>query len=164
MEDKQIVDNNKVDNKIDNNKNNKNETKSSDLEVSFKKVESQLKPLLEQDNALNNDNKKEEKPYQLNDSILPSTIDFIFKIIAKVRKREDIIPMLLLTESDKQLVNDGMKPLIERLLEKYHILAWQFEAILMVVAIFMPRIIIIIDNPPANSGVKTNKDGGIKNG
>ena len=70
--------------------------------------------------------------------------------------------MLLLTESDKQLVNDGMKPLIEKLLEKYHILAWQFEAILMVVAIFMPRIIIIIDNPPPSNGNK--KDGGIKNG
>ena len=161
MEDKQIVDNNKVDNKIDNNKNNKNETKSSDLEVSFKKIESQLKPLIDEDNN-NSDNKKEEKPYQLNESILPSTIDFVFKIIAKIRKREDIIPMLLLTESDKQLVNDGMKPLIERLLEKYHILAWQFEAILMVVAIFMPRIIIIIDNPPPSNGNK--KDGGIKNG
>ena len=160
MEDKEI-DNNKVDNKIDNNKNNKNETKSSDLEVSFKKIESQLKPMIDEDN--NNLDKKEEKPYQLNESILPSTIDFIFKIIAKIRKREDIIPMLLLTESDKQLVNDGMKPLIERLLEKYHILAWQFEAILMVVAIFMPRIIIIIDNPPPNGGNK-NKDGGIKNG
>lgn len=161
MEDKQIVDNNKVDNKIDNNKNNKNETKSSDLEVSFKKIESQLKPLIDEDNN-NSDNKKEEKPYQLNESILPSTIDFVFKIIAKIRKREDIIPMLLLTESDKQLVNDGMKPLIEKLLEKYHILAWQFEAILMVVAIFMPRIIIIIDNPPPSNGNK--KDGGIKNG
>lgn len=164
MEDKQI--DNKVDNNIekkDIKSKDKPETKSSDLEVSFKKIESQLKPLMDEDNN-NPDNKKEEKPYQLNDSILPSTIDFIFKIIAKVRKREDIIPMLLLTESDKQLVNDGMKPLIERLLEKYHILAWQFEAILMVVAIFMPRIIIIIDNPPPNSGNKNNKDGGIKNG
>ena len=160
MEDKSII-NNKENDKIDNNKN-KPETKSSDLEVSFKKIESQLKPLIEEDN--NNSDKKEEKPYQLNESILPSTIDFIFKIIAKIRKREDIIPMLLLTESDKQLVNDGMKPLIEKLLEKYHILAWQFEAILMVVAIFMPRIIIIIDNPPPNGGNKNNKEGGIKNG
>ena len=162
MEDKQI--DNKVDNNIekkDIKSKDKPETKSSDLEVSFKKIESQLKPLIEEDN--NNSDKKEEKPYQLNESILPSTIDFIFKIIAKIRKREDIIPMLLLTESDKQLVNDGMKPLIEKLLEKYHILAWQFEAILMVVAIFMPRIIIIIDNPPPNSGNK-NKDEGIKNG
>ena len=162
MEDKQI--DNKVDNNIekkDIKSKDKPETKSSDLEVSFKKIESQLKPMIDKDN--NNLDKKEEKPYQLNESILPSTIDFIFKIIAKIRKREDIIPMLLLTESDKQLVNDGMKPLIERLLEKYHILAWQFEAILMVVAIFMPRIIIIIDNPPPNSGNK-NKDGGIKNG
>ena len=164
MEDKQI--DNKVDNNIekkDIKSKDKPETKSSDLEVSFKKIESQLKPLIDEDNN-NQDNKKEEKPYQLNESILPSTIDFIFKIIAKIRKREDIIPMLLLTESDKQLVNDGMKPLIERLLEKYHILAWQFEAILMVVAIFMPRIIIIIDNPPPNGGNKNNKDGGIKNG
>ena len=163
MEDKQI--DNKMDNteKKDIKSKDKSETKSSDLEVSFKKIESQLKPLIDEDNN-NQDNKKEEKPYQLNESILPSTIDFIFKIIAKIRKREDIIPMLLLTESDKQLVNDGMKPLIERLLEKYHILAWQFEAILMVVAIFMPRIIIIIDNPPPNGGNKNNKDGGIKNG
>ena len=163
MEDKQI--DNKVDNNIekkDIKSKDKPETKSSDLEVSFKKIESQLKPMIDEDN--NNLDKKEEKPYQLNESILPSTIDFIFKIIAKIRKREDIIPMLLLTESDKQLVNDGMKPLIERLLEKYHILAWQFEAILMVVAIFMPRIIIIIDNPPPNGGNKNNKEGGIKNG
>ena len=71
MEDKQI--DNKVDNNIekkDIKSKDKPETKSSDLEVSFKKIESQLKPLIDEDNN-NSDNKKEEKPYQLNESILP---------------------------------------------------------------------------------------------
>ena len=116
------------------------------LEMSFKKIDSKLKPALKEESEMLKETKEES--YTLNESILPSTIDFIFKIIAKMRKREDIIPMLLLTESDKQLVNDGLKPLIEKLLVKYHILAWQFEAIVMLLAIFVPRIVIIVDNPP----------------
>ena len=125
----------------------KTDIQNNPLSISFKKIESALKPAIDKDeNNIGSD--KKEDSYNLNSSILPSTIEFIFKIVAKLRRREDIIPMLLLTESDKQLVNDGLKSLIERILAKYHILAWQFEAIVMMLAIFVPRIIIIMDNPP----------------
>ena len=143
------IESNKIETKTDikPEKTDKTEIKNSPLSISFKKIETALKPSIDNDEKNLGTDKKEDS-YNLNSSILPSTIDFIFKIVAKIRRREDIIPMLLLTESDKQLVNDGLKPLIERILAKYHILAWQFEAIVMMLAIFAPRIIIIMDNPP----------------
>lgn len=84
----------------------------------------------------------EKNEYQIAKGLLSKTINAIFKIIG--RYMPTIKDELLLTSSDEDLIEEGLKPVCEAFITKMKIKAVQFQLILLVLLIFVPRVILIL--------------------
>lgn len=135
--------------------NSENEQNKESSSPSIEITDSKATHVKVADQDTKTDTAPKENEYQIAKGLLSKTINAIFKIIG--RFMPNISDELLLTPSDSDLIEEGLKPVVESFITKMRIKAEQFQLILLALLIFVPRIILIVANKNSAKDKKEEK-------
>ncbi len=91
-------------------------------------------------------------PYQIQKGLFGKLFNSIFSLLSK--RYPNIEAQLKLTSDEEELIDDALRPLVSKLLSKFKILGEEFEVVIAIATITLPRVALIIEEESKLHGLK----------